>query len=122
MLRDAVLRRDVDLFWVRGYARIEGEYVVLDSERSEEYRLQLEKPELLFRLAQVKRPIDAREFIGHYGLLFHGLEATEYREKFSEWEQAALELSSTLRLYYTFQRALIGDAEAMYDLREHWFR
>src|SRR4051812_30810762 len=108
MLRDAVLRRDVDLFWVRGYAMIEGEYIVLDMTRSEEYRLQLEEPELLFRLSQVKRPMDAREFVGHYGLLYHGMGATEYKEKFSQWEQDALGLSSILRLYYTLQRALIG--------------
>jgi len=105
--------------WLRGYTRVEGEWIVLDPSRAEQYRPLSEKG-YLYDLAAVRRPTDAVAFGRKYGLLWHGPNATEYREKFADWEDVTIRLNYCLQLYLTLRRATDGDQEALSDLRKRF--
>lgn len=102
--------------WLRGPARLDDGFVVLDIERATPYQPQAE-PDLLFALAGIRRPTDALPFVKDYGLLRHGPDADSYREPFSDWERIALELSGYMSAYDDIRRAALGDAEALERLR-----
>jgi len=105
--------------WVRGRASLDGEYVVLDRTRSSEYQ-PLSTTDLVFDLAAIRRPSDALPFVRRYGLLFHGPNATESREPWTDWERVSGLLSGLLHLYVVLQKAIRGDVAANHELRTRW--
>jgi hypothetical protein len=105
--------------WLRGPARLEGEWVVLDDSKAEQYQ-PLSEADLLFDLADLRRPDDAIAFARRYGLLRHGLDATTFREPFADWLEAAYTLANLLGLYRLIRAAMDGDDEASQTLWEVW--
>jgi len=122
---------------MRGKARIEGEWVVLDPESAEEYAPALEnftppsssihkgvtsqEPKLVFELASLPLPLqpaDVRLFTYRYGLLWHGSASEPMREKFRLWEPEIEHLRMTIDIYYKLHQAMPGDAAAIDDLQQ----
>lgn len=105
--------------WLRGEATHEHGWIVLDPSRSAEYQ-PYEEGDLLWDLAAIRRPIDAVEFVRRYGLLRHGPGSSDFRERFSDWEQEARTLTGYLMLYRALRGALQGDGESLEELRDTW--
>jgi hypothetical protein len=105
--------------WLRGRALLDEDYIVLDKAHSTEYQ-PMTTTELLFDLAAIRRPSDALPFVRRYGLLFHGPDADEFREPWSEWERTALLLSGFLHMHVSLHKAVRGDAAAAEELRSRW--
>lgn len=106
--------------WLRGPARIDGEWVVLDRNRARTYS-PIEEADLMYDLAAVRRPPDALAFVQRYGLLRHGPEQDDHRERYQELEKEALRLSNVLRLHTIIALAVGNDREEANDaIRELW--
>lgn len=105
--------------WLRGVATIAGEWIVLDPARAEEYEPYGET-ELVFDLANIRRPPEALVFVQRYGLLRHGPGAGSFRERFADFESEALAFHGLLHLCAFLRRAVNGDAEALGWLRDVW--
>ncbi len=67
-------------FWVRGHARIEGDWIVLDPKQQTKY-LPLAGSNMVLEFAAIKKPSDACEFASKYGLLWHGPDADQFVEE-----------------------------------------
>lgn len=106
--------------WLRGPARLEDGFVVLDSDRAEEYVPWEEEGLLLYDLAAIRRPHDALGFARRWGLLHHGPGADEYREPFRDWENEALVLTGALAIYRALRLATGGDPDGFAELRGRW--
>jgi len=109
----------IPLKWMRGPARYDQGWIVLDRERAEEYTLELE-PALPYDLAVSGSPDDAVAFVQQYGLLRHGPESEECRENLNEWDQEAYSMRSVIFTYHLLQRALRGEKEAIGLLLHHF--
>src|SRR5215211_7469228 len=88
MGRDAAAIRIQPRGWIRGPARIDKGWIILDQKRAQLYQ-PMESTNLVFDLASIRRPSDALEFCATYGLLWHGPDSDEYKEDFSAWVDAA---------------------------------
>jgi len=96
--------------WLRGPARIEGEWLVLDRASAESYLpLTTPKQVMLFALAACKTRRQMVDFASRFGLLTHGPSAPELREAVAEFETAAKELDVWLRLTNALRGAMKGD-------------
>jgi hypothetical protein len=117
--------------WVRGPARIEGDEVVLDCGRAEEYDIPTAK-DLPFDLAFLA-PLSARfglqlarvvPFVRRYGLLRHGPEesdAGELRERLDDWKEAAAEMAFILEQYRQLREAVrTNSLEPVRPLIDAW--
>jgi hypothetical protein len=108
--------------WARGPARIEGDEIILDEGRAEEYYL-FEPTDLMFDLAALAAdPANpdsrgALAFVRRYGLLWHGKEALgsrECREPLSDWWEESYALAVTADLYVRLKEsARSGSAESL---------
>jgi len=108
--------------WARGPARIEGDDIVLDESRAEEYYL-FEPTDLMFDLADLAAdpanpdPRGALAFVRRYGLLWHGKEALgsgECREPLGDWWRESYVLAVTADLYVRLKEsARSGSAESL---------
>lgn len=117
---DRVLRH-VPPPWLRGPACLDRGDVVLDRTRAEEYHPSV-VPGLACDLAAITRPSDVLPFVRRWGLLWHGPQATTWREAYRDWEREALTLRDILHLHLYLQRALRGDASARQELWRRWAR
>src|SRR5215216_1043245 len=102
--------------WVRGTARIEGDEVVLDCGRAEEYVIHAAK-DLPFDLAFLA-PLSGRfglelarvvPFVRRYGLLWHrpgGADDGELREPLDAWQEAAADIAFTIEWYRRLREAV----------------
>jgi len=101
--------------WWRGPAKLDGEWIVLDRARAEEYRMadMLEKS-VASDFAAIKHPREALEFVAQYGLLEHGIPgADDHRERWSVWEGRARQVSDLFTMYRALTGAMAGEAEAL---------
>lgn len=100
--------------WVRGPARVEGDYVVVDSGKAEEYVIDRPKnlPFDLAALAPIGGSFDPqriRPFVRRYGLLWHGpgqFEGEEARESLGDWQKAAEDASFIIEQYRVLREAI----------------
>jgi hypothetical protein len=113
--------------WLRGEARLEGEWIVLDPKRSEKYR-PIGEENLVFDLASITQPGEAVVFARKYGLLWHGPGAAQHAEQFSEWEKEATFIRIILMVYAALGSAISGDEDSLNKLRAYerfwqgWFQ
>jgi hypothetical protein len=103
--------------WWRGPARAEGEWISLDASRAEVFQ-PLSESDLLFDLANVRRPDDAVAFVRRYGLLHLGPGSSEPRERFSAFLSTAYTLTRLLGLHQLIRGGVAGDKEALRTLWE----
>jgi hypothetical protein len=103
--------------WVRGFGRVAAGWVELDTRRPVEEYVPISEPDLVFDLADIRRPQDAVRFVRRYGLLWHGPGADTFRERFSEWEETAQTLRGILWYAATLRDALSGAPVAQEELR-----
>jgi len=108
--------RDAPPLWIRGQAELDDGWIVLDRVGAEEYQPPSEK-DLLFDLADVRRPTDIVTFARRYGLLEHGPDADDLRERVEGWLETAQWLSGILLLYVEVRDASEGDETALAKLR-----
>lgn len=104
--------------WLCGHASFDGTYLSLDASRARRYAPYEVAESLPFDLAGIREPQDALSFIQKYGLLWHGPDATEHVEKFTDWEREIRVLNSVLILHQALQGTVAGDAESRRTLRE----
>jgi len=106
--------------WLRGPAKLDGDWIELDRERSRTYA-PIETTDLMYDLAAVRRPSDALAFVQRYGLLRNGPGAERLREPVADIEEEAHTLSTTLGLYVLIRRAVGDDAQESNDaMRQLW--
>src|SRR3989337_1103362 len=104
--------------WLRGHASFNGTYLSLDVSRAQRYAPYEVAGSLPFDLAGIHQPHEALSFIQKYGLLWHGPDATEHMERFTDWEREIRNLNAVLILYRALQDSVAGDAESRHTLRE----
>lgn len=102
--------------WRRGPASLDGEWVVLDVERSRPY-YPAKTPELVYDLGAVRKPPDALAFVQRYGLLRTAADTGEPRERWSDIEDDAGTLAGVLRTVTLIRSATDGDSDALRRLR-----
>lgn len=92
--------------WVKGPARVEGGYVVLDEARATRYHI-YDLESLLFDLLSVftpdkRNPTEVKAFVRRYGLLYHGAEdvgSGRCRESLRQWHSDIFRLHQAARLW-----------------------
>ena len=101
-------------WWLRGSARVEGDWIVLDRTSAQSYFLdEVAEEPLVTELAAIRTPREAADFASRYGLLRIGArDSGELRERWSAWEGAARRLSDILAVYRALTNALAGEQEA----------
>src|SRR5262245_20336323 len=112
-------RRDGGTPWLRGPARIEGEWVVLDRERAEEYEPD-DADDALTDLGAIDRPDQVIAFVRKHGLLKQGPDAADHREPLSDWWASANQVFNTLQLAARLRKAIAGDRDALEYLETTW--
>jgi hypothetical protein len=117
--------------WTKGLARLEGNQIVLNGQRSQVYAL-FEEPKqherLLMDLAElrnlgvivngriqnkrVKKPSLAKDFARRHGLLWHQPEdgSSDCRESWQSWVVAGYKLSLTIALYARLREAITTES------------
>lgn len=105
--------------WRRGPARLDGDWIVLDVARAEEYEPH-ETPDILLDFLRIEQPSDALDFVRGYGLLVHGPEDKEHREQFSEWLELREHIMAIMTMIKLLARALTGEQEAITALWSEW--
>ncbi len=108
--------------WARGPARIEGDEIVLDEDRAQEYYL-FEPTDLMFDLADLAADPanpdtrDAVTFVRRYGLLWHGKEdlgSGKCREPLTDWWKESYALAVTADLYVRLKDSVrLGSTEPL---------
>lgn len=101
--------------WLRGQATYADGWLTL--EKPDVYLVE-HAPDLPFTLAGIRTPAEAVKCVESSGLLRLGMDATEHRERFTDWQQTALELVETMDLYMVFRAARQGHPEGLNRLRE----
>lgn len=91
--------------WLRGPAKITDGWIELDAERSREYQ-PMEERDLLWDLAAAGESLEPVIFVARHGLLRHGPDADEHRERLEDFENSAWTIRYSLRLYLELRRAL----------------
>jgi hypothetical protein len=110
--------------WLRGPAKIQGDWITLERSRAEFYA-PLETPpagraqSLVFALAGVKTRRDIAAFVSKFGLLRHGPEDSALRESVAEFESEASTLQEVLWLANAVRAAVGGDDEQAEIIRQH---
>jgi hypothetical protein len=112
--------------WVRGPARFDPPgWIVLPKADAEPYRPASpdDLAAVLFDLADVQRPEDARKFVERYGLLRQDREAAarrelagEYRELWRDWQEEAGNLRRTLSILSALYFREEGDLRSLREL------
>jgi hypothetical protein len=105
--------------WLRGPAKLDDGWIELDRERARRYTPFAEAG-LMYDLAAIRRPPDALAFVQRYGLLHHGPDAQDSRERFADFESAALELSNTIGIYNLIRRAVRGEQDSGDAMSQLW--
>ena len=104
---------DVDVpVWVRGPARIAGEWIVIDPSDVERYA-PIETPPraLMLALAGVQTREQILSFVSRYGLLKHGPDAPVLREAVADFEEEAHLVYSMIYLAKALKGAVAGDLD-----------
>jgi len=107
----------LDLQWLRGPARHDGGWIVLDKDQATEYTPNV-GPQLGLDLAYVRTPEDAVAFAEHYGMLWHGPGSVSLREPFTEWDREASTLREIVNLWLLILSVLRGEHEALTVYRQ----
>lgn len=101
--------------WLRGQATYADGWLTL--ENPDTYIVSPD-PDLPFTLAGIRTPAEAVKFVSSFGLLRQGPETATLRERFTDWQQDALELVETMELYMAIRAAREGDSEAVARMYE----
>lgn|GEM_PF-6930225 len=101
--------------WLRGKARHEAGYIIL--EEPKEYSL-YDNTETVFDLADIEDVNGCVAFADRYGLLTHGSLDDELREPVTEWLQHAKMMWTVLRLSWHYRQACNGSEESLQTLTD----
>ncbi len=97
--------------WLRGPITLTSDrWLVLDRARAATYRPTTDVPRRanVFDLANIHQPKDAVRFAEQHGLLWHGPDAEDLLESFTDWWYEANDLRKILSLYLAWQQAQAG--------------
>jgi hypothetical protein len=119
------LLRPLSRRWLRGPAWQDGESIVLDCDRAEEYQ-PLAEPTVGLDLTSVRTPADAVAFATRFGLLRSSSAETIgdrpalAREPFVQFAEAASKLRDIVENALDVRDAVDGDADALARLRSNF--
>ena len=106
--------------WGRGFARYDDGWIVLDE--VEQYAVEASEDQV-FALAGVREPADALAFVARYGMLQSApTDARPLRERFSQWQHVASQMTETIGLVIDLREVQRGDEQAGRSLRQHYDR
>lgn len=106
-----------DVQWVRGRARFEDGAIVLDQATLRDYPIFEEgADEAPWKLAAIKDPQDAVDFVRRFGLLRSG-RGTDLREPWSDWESTVRDVQLILAMAQDLRTSGWGDIEAITRIR-----
>jgi hypothetical protein len=99
-------------YFRKGPARLEGDVIVVDQARGEDYS-PVSHRDLVFRFARTLDPRDAIKFAREFGTLRrYDAGQPEWREPFALWQEQGADVAALLRLYRVLQKAGAGDQAA----------